>query len=191
MRFNPFQKLILTFFLTALVVLLTGTGYFWLVSQIKNLEGSIRSIKSELILLEKERTAVRKINFWLEEKNSDVARIKKFFVERDEIVEFIETLEGLAKNSGNKIALDYDEFKSQGEYLFFRLTADGTEKSVRRYLEAMEFLPYEIRTADIAFQKLTQGRENTSLAASGTKIPEIIITHRLIIGIMVKTSLSL
>ncbi len=191
MRFNPFQKLILTFFLTALVVLLTGTGYFWLVSQIKNLEGSIRSIKSELILLEKERTAVRKINFWLEEKNSDVARIKKFFVERDEIVEFIETLEGLAKNSGNKIALDYDEFKSQGEYLFFRLTADGTEKSVRRYLEAMEFLPYEIRTADIAFQKLTQGRENTSLAASGTKLPEIIITHRLIIGIMVKTSLSL
>ena len=162
-----------------------------MVSQIKNLEGSIRSIKSELILLEKERTAVRKINFWLEEKNSDVARIKKFFVERDEIVEFIETLEGLAKNSGNKIALDYDEFKSQGEYLFFRLTADGTEKSVRRYLEAMEFLPYEIRTADIAFQKLTQGRENTSLAASSTKIPEIIITHRLIIGIMVKTSLSL
>lgn len=159
MYFNPFQKLVFAILLFIIAVAAFSGAYFWMFGRIRNLGILIEEDRVKILFLEEERKAVRGVDSLLSEREADVSRIKNFFVEPERVVEFIESIETLAKNTGNKISIDFDEAKSSGENYYFRFTIDGTEKSVIGYLRATELYPALIRIQDFVLQRLVQSAE--------------------------------
>lgn len=120
--------------------------------QVARSQASLRDIESNLVLHEEERKGAMRSLSLLRERSPDVGRIQDFFVAHDQPIEFIEFLERAASESGNKIALAVDEQKSKPGELFFRMTADGTESSVRLLLSLIESMPYFTAVDDVLYQ---------------------------------------
>jgi len=106
-------------------------------------------------------------------------------VNRENVVDIIESLESLARETGNNLTLDFDEAKSAEADFFFRLTIAGAKDNVLKYLKALEYYPAEIKILDIVFEQANPGGGAAFSALSGA--PKTIpATHRLIINIAVK-----
>ena len=177
MRFSHFRKLVFTILSYIFAVAVFSGAYLWMFWRIGELKILINEDRAKISFLEEERKTVRRIDSLLSERGADVTRVKNFFVEPEMVVEFIESMEALAKNAGNKISIDFDEQKSAGENYHFRFTVDGASESVIGYLRALELYPAEIRIQDLVFQRLIQ-------AAGGP-------TYRLIINVAVRKSTAL
>jgi len=176
-----YKKFTITIIFYSLTVVASILIFGWFSGTIDSSSAGLGSIRARIRLLEKERAAVRGLVFLLESRETTLARIQKFLVRRDEPLEFIETLENIAKVSGNLVALDFDSEKSKkGDELAFRVIVDGTRVGVFRYVRLLELLPYHIRINEIAYQKL--GGE--SGGPSKKALPEA----RMIISIFVKAS---
>lgn len=144
------------FFITIAAILLGivfSAGLFAVMHrQVISLQASLRDIESKIVLHEEERKEATRSLSLLRERSADIGRIQNFFVEHDQPIEFIEFLERAALESGNAIVLGVDEQKSKQGELYFRMTADGTESSVRSLLSLLEAMPYFTVIDDVSYQ---------------------------------------
>ena len=101
--------------------------------------------------------------------------LSNFFINYREPVEFIETLEDLAKKTGVILAIDLALGVPGANELPLRLNIEGSEKNVLRYLRLLELLPNQILVEDIGFQSI--------LSAPGVSLA----SHRLQLSIRVST----
>ena len=177
MRLGAVQKLVIT---SVAAVLVAGAPafLFWRLGQyVQNAEFAVAALESQLSVLEEERKAARRASALLEERSADIDRINRLLVERARLIDFIETLEGLAGRVKNKLALDFDEGQSRADALIFRLTIEGTELQARAYLKLLELLPYQSSISAINWQRLAAGQ---ALPPSpDKKAAESKPTHRL------------
>ncbi|QQG45575.1 MAG: hypothetical protein HYW89_01460 [Candidatus Sungiibacteriota bacterium] len=160
MNSHEYKKIII--YTSVVVFLAVGFLLFflWLGNSVREASENIKKTKAGIVLLEEERKSARVSTKFLEDRVKDFSRIEAFTVDRERPVAFIEFLEGMAKKTNNLMALDFDEIKSKGKALFFRVTIDGSESSTRQYLRLLELAPFEIRPEELIFQKL--GRETTA-----------------------------
>lgn len=128
--------------------------YVYMASSIARAKTALVEVKQEIISAEAERKEARSLKKTLEERDADIARINKFIINRQSPIEFIEELENLARRTQNSIILDVQNEKN-GPDLSFRLTLEGSQDSVTKYLRALELLPYEIQVEDIAYQRVS------------------------------------
>lgn len=83
----------------------------------------------------------------------DLERIRGFFVNRQEPIDFVERLEAIAAKTGTGIALEVDE-SSGSDDIIFRITLEGTRASVARFVRALESAPYLVRVEEMNFQSV-------------------------------------
>lgn len=178
MRKTIFKNLIVTIFFSSLFVLLSGWVFVWLVLQVWSVSFDIQVAKSKAAALELERKEVRSMNMLFEERREAIERFSKFFVNYREPVEFIETLEDLARKTGNILSIDLALGSPGLKELPLRLNIEGSEKNVLRYLKLLELLPYQILVEDIGFQNI--------LSTPGVSL----VSHRLQLSIRVSTLLK-
>lgn len=156
MVFNSRQK----FFLT-IAVSLTGLSFLGLVliillGQTKTAGATLRRSVEKIEELEIKRRLAYEMQILTKERAQDFAKISKFFIDRERPVDFIEGLEEMAKKTNNLIAIDFNEVQSKkSKNLFFKLTIEGNENSVRKYLKLLELMPYKIKVEALTFQKIT------------------------------------
>ncbi len=184
MRPGPTQKLILASFLSIFAVGISGYVFWWINQYIRNSQFIFSSLESQISTLEEERKAARRASSLLEERSIDIDRIDRLLVERTRPVDFIETLEGLAKRTKNNLALDFDEGQSSADTMIFRLTVEGTEPQVRKYLLLVELLPHKISIIDLNWQRVGTGE--AIRVAPGKKPAEEKATHRLAFTVAIK-----
>lgn len=186
MRFTSKQKLFVTAAVSLLAVGFLG-GAFWKLSGIiENSDARLQNIESKIFSFEEERTLARTAEGVIKARRDDIGRINGFFVDRERPIEFIESLERIAKETRNKMALDFDEGRSKEERLFFRITAEGEEKNVRKFLRLLEFMPYEIRIEDLSFQRIGVSTGVYVPPVPGKKAGEAPPSLRLFLFISVK-----
>jgi len=182
MRLSSAQKLILTTVLAALVAGVSIFGYMRLYQKVWDFSAKLRELETSIRKFEEERRAARAFKILAEKRDKDLERIDKFWVDRGRPIAFIEDLEKLAENTQTTMVLDFEENKSKGNELFFRLTVNGSEKNVRKFLRALEFIAYEIKIDALSFQRISE-RELSAV------IPTRSLgnaTHRLIVSLNVK-----
>ena len=174
MRITSYQKLILALVISVIVAGCFGYIFWWFFSTVVNARTSLENLRSKISAQEEDKISIRREGRLLEEKKEDIDRIRNFLVEREQPVGFIESLEDLARKTKNTIVMDLDEKQSSiGKNLVFRLTVEGKEESVLKYLELLELLPYQIYLTEVSFQKLPGARGG--------------VTSRIIISIQVRT----
>lgn len=180
MRFSSSQKFFAVLALTLGVALAFGWIFLSLSSVVEGADGVLGDLEENLLTLEEERASARHLKRVLEEKEEDLAQIRAFFIDRKQPVEFIEYLEGVARATGNTIALDVTE-SGPGEPLLFRLTIEGKERDATRYVSLLGSMPYEIRIQDLSFQRLDPTVAG-SLSPRGARAPEARLLLTLYVG---------
>lgn len=172
MNFSQHKK----FFLYILLSLFLAAGSLVIFVGVRSYAGkaseSLKKIKTDIVLLEEERKMARSSSAIFEERSRDLARLESFVADRERPVVFVEFLESTAKKTGNLLALDFDEVKSKGNFLFFRLTVDGSEKGTRQYLKLLELAPFELYTEELIFQRL---RRDTAISKAGNPTSRLIL----------------
>jgi Tfp pilus assembly protein PilO len=92
---------------------------------------------------------------------SEREQIANYFVGKDTIAEFIESLETLAGARGINFVVDsvaVEEVKNEAMYeqLKMKVTVVGDWKSVATYVSLIEHLPYKLTISSVVFTKLEQ-----------------------------------
>ena len=183
--FNPRRKLFLVIGISLVVLIFWGWVLIRLLRQVKNAGITLRELEGKIVELEAKRKEAGDIQTLLQDRAEDLAKINSFSVNKERPVIFIEDLEDAARKTQNRVIIDFDEGRSRDKNIFFRLTIEGSKDSVLKYLKLLEFMPYQIKVEEMAWQKL---------AAAGVsalvKLPqeaEAPLSHRLEILIKVET----
>lgn len=170
MKLTPLQKLIYaaTF---SFLTLGGGMGGLWLLSRsVTRTQASIQRIRNEILMLEEERRFARAVQSFLDKRGDDIAGLDKIFIDRERPVEFIETVENLARTTGNRLTIEFNEGVSTKTILSFRLTIEGAESSTKKYLELLELLPHIIKIENLSFQKYSDPTYSGEYARLLTKM---------------------
>lgn len=187
MKVSPGAKFMVTSTAALLLVGFSAALFWRLSGSVKSGVETLQDIGARIAALEEDRKAARIFESLREGRKEDFERINRFLPQSESPVELIEGLEALARGTKNSIVLDADENRSKaiGE-LVFRLTVEGSEESVRKYLAALELIPYGLRVEDIVLQQIDIGNLlPPELSGHGGAIRP---THRMLLTVLVKTS---
>jgi len=152
MQLTPVKKNIAVIAACILALSVSVGVFVWLAQSVAGEVERRKATAARIADLAGERAGVRAVSLVADMRAADLERIKGFFVSRSEPVAFVETLEAVAKNTGNRITLTVDEGANPGANLVFRATLDGTQGSVIRFVRALEYLPYLVHVQEISFQ---------------------------------------
>lgn len=176
---SSWQKLFLTaaiFLAVAVFWVWLWTGFFY---RVKNAGATLQDLKGQIPALEEKRKLAGEMQFLFKNRTEDLEKIRSFLVSKERPVVFLENLEETARKTRNRIAINFDEGKSKDQNLFFRLTLEGGEENVLKYLRLLELMPYKLKVEEVSIQKLTSagGRAYVSIPAESG----ILLSHRLTI----------
>lgn len=153
--FSSFNKAV--FAALILVFFLAGTIFVFgrLIFGVLAADSNISDLRSQIALLEEERARARKVGSFLDEREEEVGRIVGFLVSEDRPINFVEKLEDMARRTNNKMLLDLsgDLNKKGGDVIAFRMTLEGSSKSVFDYLKLLELLPHLINIESVVWEK--------------------------------------
>lgn len=171
MAVNIRQKFVLTIIISVLFVAVFGWAYLSMITALGRADSNLAEVEAQIASLENERRQARNMDRLVEERGTDLKRIESFFVDHEHPLEFIEKLENLAKITGSQIALGVEGQNSAGQ-LTFRVTLDGLEQNIGRYLKLFELLPYESKIEELTLQKIS----GTGVAKTGGAEPDTRLT---------------
>ncbi len=172
MSYTP-HKFSTTLALVGAALVLLTLVYGILLKGVRDGERAIRDVEQGIAFLKNGEESARAVAALLQERRRDIGRITAFLIDRESPVSFIETIEGLARTTGNRLELTLNENSRREQELAFIAMVEGTESSVMRYLRLLELLPYAITYDTMRLERVPLG--------------EGVIGHRLTVGFRVRT----
>lgn len=151
---HPRARLI---FISVISLVLVGGALFafwYMAESVIRSRGVSVDIQSQLDALTRERADAKVVERLLGERKKDRIRIKEFYADAKQPVAFFEDIEALARASGNTLAIDLDEGRSDARHLGLRLTLEGEEKSLLAYVRLLERVPYHVEITEVLYQNL-------------------------------------
>lgn len=152
MNLPPLYKCVLAIMLS--VMLVGGLAYLfvWISKDVERARFALKEKESIIAAIESDHKRSLATEDLLEAHAGDIARMKGFIVNRRAPVRFIERLEDLARMTKNSISLLAEEGRNNEDTLFFRITFDGTETSVRNILRIIDAMPYDIAIESVSYE---------------------------------------
>ncbi|MBP6884860.1 MAG: hypothetical protein KBC17_03495 [Candidatus Pacebacteria bacterium] len=132
------------FFASVSLLLLTVAFYVFLYISIQKKGATVATLRAETAALEMQESEIGKLRTNLVSTEIERKQISSYFIEEGDVVPFLETLEGYAKDMGvtlkfNSIAIAKDPLR-----LNISLTAEGLFANIYRFTALLETSPYEI-----------------------------------------------
>lgn len=157
MRFSMQTQPRITLIITTLVSLLAIAALsFVFIFISRNIERYHRTLSLTVMNIEaseKNFNHFMDIANLLETRSKDIARIQRIAIDRQRPLQFIETIEQIARITHTQSALGVNEIKDDKQSLLFHVTWEGEEKNVRTMLALLQKLPFQIVIQDMSFQK--------------------------------------
>lgn len=155
----------------AIVAFMIYGFLFW---SIKGKNEQISQLSNEAGRNVQTDTALRGIKATLESNESSIAQVDSYFIPQEGVVDFINTLDGLGKESGVSLIIstvsaeeDKTDIHSFKETLTFHLEATGSWSETYYFLSRLESLPYYIGINQVSFS-LTSATDRMSFANAST-----------------------
>lgn len=160
------------FILTAALVATASSGaiaVFFLASQtVRSSRAALQAIETNIHFLEQEHASGMQIAQALGRRTRDVERLKKFFVNPERPLDFIEKIEDVARRTGNGISLALDQSRAEPKTLFLRLALEGGDSNIASMLSLIDTLPYDIEVRQMNYETLGE-RSGQIPIAQGAK----------------------
>jgi hypothetical protein len=152
------------------LILFVGVTTFFVFVHIK-----IREVKSESVLIGQRIIENRRsvATFDSLKKNiSDIEasseKIDSFFIKKDEVVSFLDTLESLASTTNTKISIQTVSDKKvapMGSVIVVGLNAQGSYSNIHKLIRLLEEMPYQTEIQNINLSS-ENGADNKNQAAN-------------------------
>lgn len=172
MKSAIFKNLRLTFFVATLIAIV-GYGILFYVIKLVNISIATASIGIEA--REKQSSTADSLKKTLESHKDDIDLVSRHFVNSDGAVSFIEYVENLGRSVGAEVVIqdvvesEAPAIASRKSQLRFRIVAQGSWKSVYRFLALLENAPYVILVENVEFRKNSGSETLVSSAFQGSK----------------------
>lgn len=164
-NFSKTKKLLILCIVLNLVVWTAYGVIFW---QIKSQNEKISLLVNEAELDTKKEEDLRLTKASLNENKDSISRIDSYFIPKDGVVDFINSLESLGKQSGTSLVIGSVSVESETkikenfkEVLRLKVQAIGSWKNVMHFLSILENLPYQVDLQQADF-KLSVSAEGSS-----------------------------
>jgi hypothetical protein len=141
------------------IFLLAASFYFitWgIFNGIRQSSAAISAARSSLNFFDKRKEAARANEDNLQKLKNDLERIKKSFFEKDNPLDFIETLEKTAKISSVLSEITPVEGESDSSRTFL-ISAAGNYPNLFKFLKLIEIMPYKVSIEKANFRKQLAG----------------------------------
>ena len=185
MKVSVTVQLGITVFIAACAVAGAAMLFIILAGRIESSQTALIDLESRIANGDEARAEAASSRGALALRVESLDRVSRFFLGPDRPVGFIETLEGLARRTRTTAAIDIDEANSTPLVYTFRLTVEGSDTAVLRYLDLVLLLPYEVRVDDAALQHVQPGD-----IRSGTVAGQTTPTARLGLTFKVRRAIS-
>ena len=141
-----------------------------LMGQIKKTSERYLENETRLAVLDRKETLFRELKHDYQNEESTMIDAADFFLESDEIVSFISTLETIASETGNtfeiQTAISHEPSEREKEsYLTLRIGLWGNFATLMDFIASLEdspYSPYRLMQIDNLIIKETSGSEETS-----------------------------
>lgn len=149
-----------------IVIALLGLHIFVFI-KIKNYNHSIASFENELIVQKDRQEKMFYMNQIISQNKTEIDLIKNSVVSKNGNVEFIETMESLAKNNNlsieiQSLSFEPDPILEKNEMVFFKIKAltKGSWSNIYTFLAQVEALPLSIRVDNMAVVSSSSDSQN-------------------------------
>ncbi len=149
------KKVLIGAFVFALTSL---SAYVFLFLSVKESNQNISSLQNQISIEVGKQSREGSTKNLLANTEESRKMLSTYFVNKEEIVEFIESIEDLAKKSGASLRLnsvgEEDEIvgRNQVSVLVISLQADGSWAAVHSLLASLESIPYKIHFREVSLE---------------------------------------
>lgn len=137
----------------AVLNLVLAGAFAWGAYRIEGIAALARTAESEVLSAASESDRVLSLNRLLDETREDRATLEKAFVTPGSIVDFIESMESLARGAQVSLSLGSVEPDKTKDILRASLEAKGRFERVFSYIALLESMPPELSITKLSFGK--------------------------------------
>ncbi len=143
-----------------LLVVATLVGYAFLLMDIKNKNQKASALFAEIDQYAEHQAELRVMDKFAEKLRGDIEKIDSYFVHKDDVVSFIEVLEGAGARVGADVSIGSITLEEApadapdtAEKLFVRVDAKGSWSAVTAFLSSVEHMPYRMFIDRVAVER--------------------------------------
>ena len=174
------SKTILLLVVSCAFLLLAGYCYYYTYSKIQEKISNIGNISSDLKSKKEKNDELDSINRNLKSTMQSHDRLQSLFVADGSVVDFIQNLEQMGKESGLAVSTDSvssndspDLLTLKKEFLLISMTVKGTWAGNMKFLKLLENLPYKVAISSFSSESSDgQSSDNSSAKNIAEKLPK-------------------
>ncbi|MDQ5950237.1 MAG: hypothetical protein QG585_179 [Patescibacteria group bacterium] len=146
---NKLKENIVVIILLSSLILLTGLSFF-LYSSLQKAEEKVSTLKNSIRESEARNTELDLIKINLKNTLENFQMLDALFVKHEEVADFLQEVEILAKSTGLSIKIigvskkDIAGISSNKEYLLVTASTQGDFKNTMKFMRLLELLPRKI-----------------------------------------------
>ena len=146
---NKLKENIVVIILLSSLIILTGLSFF-LYSSLQKAEEKVSTLKNSIRESEARNTELDLIKINLKNTLENFQMLDALFVKHEEVADFLQEVEILAKSTGLSIKIigvskkDIAGISSNKEYLFVTASTQGDFKNTMKFMRLLELLPRKI-----------------------------------------------
>lgn len=167
------KKLILIVVAVFILNISAFLGCLSLFSMVKNQRESVKETIRNSVILEKKIQGVKLLESQIDKIKENKEKIDSVFLKEEDMIKFIEILEGLGKKTGVFVKISSAEIGKGSDNPRFRITTRGPFQNIFHYIVLLENLPNQIAFDNLNFIKKAGGDEKNSEWESDIEISVI------------------
>lgn len=149
------------------LLLIGGVVYFAIMPQIENIKQTKREIEKQRLNLEEryiQGLKLKELSKNIKKVESEMEKMERIYIEKEETLEFIKTLESIAEKNGVEQKIDLnsakEDIKEEYQERPLQMALSGEYRNLLSYLADIESMKYwiNIKSMDITSGVLRQSR---------------------------------
>ena len=157
---TPIEKTRATFWVLLVVALVSVAGYVYLFRQLKAVNAANVSLTQDSNAILAEQSQIGVIKQSLSDTDARRAKLDSYFVDPNNVVPFLETIEGYGKTAGVSTTFSEVQLADKPTHLTVTVDANGSFTNIYRFVSMLEAAPYEIQVTESDIQTVVPGTLN-------------------------------
>ncbi|MSR73361.1 hypothetical protein EXS61_02040 [Candidatus Parcubacteria bacterium] len=159
-----------TSLLAIFILLLALGGYYFLFSVIKSKNENAFLLSQEIDTYAQSESTRTQSDRVVEEQKDKIAEIGLYFLHKNEVVPFIETVENSGRKTGVEVTIvtvDVGVGEGENAMLTMRFEARGSWNNVNRFISYIENLPYKVSLSKVDVTRASSVSQFFASAGTG------------------------
>lgn len=166
---NQFKKTKKTFIFITILVVVIAVVYTMFFTSIKTKNENISLVINDIDISIERETKLKSVKSLIEDIKDDREKLDTYFVDDDEVIDFIENIETLAENMGvgvEVLSVDISDDENNtpeqnriSELLLLSLRVEGLWSDLFHFISIVEGLPFKIDVSKVNIDAVYQDGE--------------------------------